>query len=175
LNQDLQTAIVNHILSCFAVIPSNFINLHSSLSLMSPEFLLKDKLQFDNGQKIIANKIWGCQLSVASQEIKILLGDCSSYLEDEIEFVMVVQAKDMPAYGLYLVIDGMDYHESLIACSLDNKSWIQCNTFLQATFLAAMEQVKDMGLSWKKLEQYTEQFQSMLSLIKFHTLTFQES
>ncbi len=58
--------------------------------------------------------------------------------------------------------------EALIAVSSDKKHWMPCSTYLQATFLAGMEQVRDSGFAWTKCSEYKEQYQQLLSFIKFH-------
>jgi hypothetical protein len=58
--------------------------------------------------------------------------------------------------------------EALIACSLDGKAWMECQTYLQATFLAGMEQVRDVGMNWSKCLDYKVHYESLLTFIKFH-------
>ena len=71
-------------------------------------------------------------------------------------------------YGLYLVNSDLVSPNPLIAVSMNGKDWLECNTYLQATFLAAMESIKGLGLSWSKADPYKEQLVSLLSFIKFH-------
>jgi hypothetical protein len=177
MNRVLTETIIRHVLANLAVIPSSFVDIDKSKSIMSKEFLLPEKLIFETEEGVeLKNKIWGCQISVEQQELKMILGNCTQ--EEQLpEFALIVQLKNAPAYGLYLVyndfvgdqIDG----EALISCTLDGKAWMECQTFLQATFLAGMEQMKDIGLFWSKCIDYKEQYNMLLSFIQFHSTVYE--
>lgn len=178
MNRVLMTDIVRHILSNFAVIPSSFVDSKKTKSLMSKEFCLHETLPFQSeNDEVIQNKIWGCQISAEQQELKILLGNCTQE-EGLPEFCLIVQLKNTPAYGLYLVYynnlspETID-NEALIACTLNGQEWMECQTYLQATFLAGMEQIRDIGLSWNKCTDYQDQYKLMLSFIKFHNQIYE--
>lgn len=166
MNKLLMESIVNHIFANLAVIPSTFVNLDKTKSLFSKEFIVNDKLTFSTDEKQVENKIWGCQISADKQEVIFLLGDCS--LDKEYpEYCLIVQLKNAPAYGIYLATNTKN-SVPLIACSLNNKEWMECQTYLQATFLAAMEQIRESGLNWNKCSNYKDQYKLMLSFIDFH-------
>jgi hypothetical protein len=171
MNKVLMENIVRHVFANLAVIPSAFVNVDKTKSLMSKDFLLNDSLSFENESGIIRNKIWGCQISTEQQELKILLGDCSPEKQTP-EYCLVVQLKDAPAYGIYLVCNSED-SEPLIACTLNGKDWMECQTYLQATFLAGMEQIRDVGLSWNKCSDYKNQYDLMVSFIDFHNAVYE--
>lgn len=166
MNKVLRETIVEHVLAGFIIIPSSFVAYDKSKSLKSKEYLLTETVSFKLDEETIKNKVWGCQL--AQQDIKILLVDCA--VDKSIpEYAFLISVKNQPTYGLYLVyndtnIDG----ESLIAVSMNGKDWLECNTFLQATFLAGMESLKELGLAWEKCTDYKDQLASILSFIKFH-------
>lgn len=165
--------IVRHVMSNLAIVPASFVDLDRSKSLRSKEFLLNEKLSFqkENGQ-VFTKNVWGCQIVIDHKEMKILLGDCSQE-KDLLEFCVVVQLQDAPAYGLYLAFNDLSDPETyeaepLIAVTLNNTDWMECSTYLQGTFLAGMEQIRDLGLPWTKCTNYSEQYNLMLSFIKFH-------
>ena len=169
MNKYLREEIVKHIFANLGVVSSSFVNLKLSKSLNSDEFVLKHTLTFedDNGQSV-RNKVWGCQISADVQEIKILLGDCSQY-ENVPEYAVIVQLKNAPAYGVYLICNPEVDAEALIACTLNFKDWMECNTYLQSTFLAGMEQMRDLGLAWNKCTDCDSQFKLLQDFIKFHS------
>ena len=171
MNRKLMEDIVRHIFANLAVIPSTFVNIDKTKSLMSKDFVLNEMLSFENEDGIINNKIWGCQISVEQQELKILLGDCSQE-KNTPEYCLVVQLKDAPAYGVYLVCEP-ENSEALIACTLNGKEWMECQTYLQATFLAGMEQIRDIGAAWNKCINYKNQYDLMISFIDFHSLVYE--
>lgn len=172
MNLNLRFEIVKHIFSSFGVIPSKFVDDSKSHSLTDDKFLLKETIKFD--QNTIA-KVWGCQLSAESQELRVLVTGIPSN-DSMMELSMLVQLKDNPCYGLYLILDSSTgesvLEENLIACSLDGEQWLECNTFLQSSFLTGMEQVKEIGLTWKKCSDHREEFRKLVSFIEFHQLLY---
>jgi hypothetical protein len=58
--------------------------------------------------------------------------------------------------------------DPMIAVSMDGKSWLECGTFLQSTFLAGMEQIRELGLAWHKASNYKSEYDALLSFINFH-------
>lgn len=164
MNNTLKETIIKHILSNFGIIFSSFID---TKSLMSNEFLLSKKISYKNEDgKIIKNDVWGCQISSDQQELKILLSNCGDKTTPE--YCLLVQLKNAPAYGVYFIQSDENDSEAMIACTINGKQWIECQTFLQATFLAGIEQIKDIGLSWNKCISYQEQYNLMISFIEFH-------
>lgn len=177
MNRILMENIVKHILSNFVVISSSFVDLNKTKSLMNKEFCLTETLSFiHDNEQVTKNKIWGCQISAEQQELKILLGDCSQD-KNIPEYCLIVQLKGAPAYGLYLVNNHLLKEsidsEPIIACTLNGQEWMECQTYLQATFLAGMEQIRDTGLAWNKCTDYKEQYNLMLSFIKFHNQIYE--
>jgi hypothetical protein len=167
MNKTLTKEIITHIYAHFAIVPSNFVNLEKTGSLMDPYYLLDEKINFEVEGVAHKSKIWGCQLVFDNQAIKILLADCSID-KNVLELAMIVQPKDTPTYGLYLTTDPDD-SQPMIAVSPDNgKGWMECNIGLQATFLAAMEQLRDLHMSWNKCVDYKSSYDSMLSFLKFN-------
>lgn len=168
MNKKLLETIVKHVFSNLAIIPSEFVKIEATKSLKSKDFILTEKMPFimDDGLQINRN-VWGCQLSVEQQEIKLLLADCS--VEQDIpEYALLVQLKDNPYYGVYLVCSDDVDSEPMIGCSMNGKDWMECQTYLQATFLAAMEQIRDIGFTWGKCDKYKIHFESLLTFIKYH-------
>lgn len=174
MNKSLTKEIVYHILSGFGLLWAEFIDLDKIKSIKSVDYLLSEKVSFEDDEgKTIVKKIWGIQLSIENQDLKILITDCS--LEKDIsEYAALIQLKDTPAYGMYLVTssDLID-SEALIAVSVDNKNWMQCSTYLQATFLAGMENAKEIGFSWNKCQDYKQQYDLLLSFIKYHNKIYE--
>ncbi len=172
MNPVLLEEVVKHVFANFGVIPSYFVNRNKSKTLIASEYLLPDKISFDLDDQVVRKNVWGCQISADTQELKVLLSDCSQE-KGILEFAMVVQLKGAPSYGLYIVCgDGIE-PEPLLACSLNGKEWMECNTYLQATFLAGMEQVRDLGLHWNKCNNYEGQYEAMMSFIKYHTALYE--
>lgn len=167
MNNKLTEQIVFHILSNLGVVSSEFVDPETTKPIMDKSFMLPEKIVFE-GQKD-KRSIYGCQVSVAdSKELRLLLADCTQDKEFP-EFALLVQLKDSPAFGLYMIhAKGQIDPEVLIAVSTDKENWMPCSTYLQATFLAGMEQIRDLGFGWTKTNNYAEQHRQLLSFIKFH-------
>lgn len=170
MNNLLMEQIARHILANLGVLPVSFIDYQKIQSLTTKDFLLNQKLMFKNADgDVIKNSVYGCQITIEQKELKILVGDCSQD-KDVPEFCVVSQLTGYPGYGLYMVCDPNLDSEALIAVTVNDKDWMPCTTFLQATFLAAMEQLKDLGLGWVKCTNYQKHYDILLSMIKFHTV-----
>jgi hypothetical protein len=172
MNKALLETIVKHVFANFMVVPSTHVNVGKSKSFTDKEWLLHDQIPFDveGSDQVQKNHVWGCQISADQQEVKVLLGDCT---EDKNfpEYALIVHLKDSPTYGLYLVNNSNDIQVStdpMIAVTMDGKDWLQCSTFLQATFLAGMEQIREVGLAWSKCTNYKSEFDMLVSFINFH-------
>ena len=177
MNPVLRAEIVRHIFANFGVIPSDYIDSTKTKSLISKEYLIPEKLSFEDENGVISdNKIWGCQLSASEQEIKVLLADCSQE-DDSPEYCLIVQVKNAPVYGVYLTFNESFSrsvgNSCMIAYSLDSNMWIECSTFLQATFLGGMEQIRETGFAWQKISNYQSQYQALTSFIKYHSAIYE--
>ena len=177
MNKKLTEEIARHILSNLGVLPSSFVDSEQTKLVIDKQFLLSEKIKFqDSDGKEIINNIYGCQISIAnSKDFKLLLADCTQD-KDFPEYCLLVQLKDSPAFGVYLISEesytpsNNEYIdvEALIAVNSDGKFWMPCTTYLQGTFLAGMEQLKDLGFGWIKCSSYKEQYDQLMSLIEFH-------
>jgi len=173
MNKKLTEQIVYHVLSNLGVIASSFVNKETTKPIIDKQFLLSEKLSFEDEEgETIRKNVYGCQLSVAdSKELKMILGDCTQD-KNFPEYCLVVQLKDAPAFGLYVVVSPTTSErvdsEVLIAVSTDNNYWMPCSTYLQATFLAGMEQIRDIGFGWTKITNHDSLYKQLLSFIKFH-------
>lgn len=176
MNLNLRAEIIRHVFANFGIIHSEYVS-NKTRSLMSKEYLLPEKLSFDDDDgNVRENKVWGCQLSADAQEVKVLLADCTQE-KDFPEYCLLIQLKNAPSYGLYLVFNESFGPQTgsacLLAYSLNSNLWAICNTFLQATFLGGMEQIKDTGLAWNKITNYQSQYQDLISFIRYHSSVYE--
>lgn len=168
MNKVLLENIVRHVYEGFLIIPSDHVNNLSSQKLLSTEFILDKQLKFEYEEGEIFGKVWGCQILTEDHGIKILCGDTSD--SDSKEYAMIVCLKNSLTYGLYSVFnkDRIVDQEAMIAVSADGKAWLECNTGLQGSFLAGMEQLKELGVSLTKCTNYKLEFEYLKSFINFH-------
>lgn len=175
MNQVLMENIAQHIFANLGLVSASFIGSQHTQSLLAKEFKLNDKkLIFHNGTEEICRPIYACQVMLENKVFRIMAGDCSQDVQTP-EYCVVVQLTGLPAYGIYMVCDFHLENEALIAVTLNNKDWMPCSTFLQATLLAAMEQLRDIGLGWGKCTDYNHHYDILISMINFHTVYYGES
>jgi hypothetical protein len=92
------------------------------------------------------------------------------------EYCLVIQLKDAPIFGIYLIfnqlVEDPPEAEPMIAVNVDKQHWVPCTTYLEATFLAGMEQLRDLGFGWIQCKSYQDLYSQLLSFIKFHNNYF---
>jgi len=176
MNIKLTEEIAYHILAHLGALPANFTASDTARSMIDRQFLLPEKLKLTIDNQELSKNIYGCQVSVAGKDLRLLLADCS--LEKNLpEYCLMVQLKGAPAYGVYLLFNRLVKEnppttEVLIALSSDSKNWMPCNTYLQASLLASMEQLRDVGGQWGKCQSYQEQLNLLFSFVAFRDLFF---
>lgn len=156
MNKNLTESIIKQIFSGLGIFPSQ------TQSIIDQKFLLDKKLNFLIDNQEIQNEIWGVELLNNNFNLKLLLGNCSNQLK---EYALIVQYNQSPAYGCYLILD--DNSEALIAYNINN-SWMSCSIYLQATFLAGMEGIKDFVIAYSKISDYKKEYNLLQSFINYH-------
>lgn len=172
MNLELTKNIIKHIYSSLLIIPSDFIKVDKNNSLMDKEYLIEQTLNLNDTVNVFKNKVWGCQSDVSGKKMSLLVADCSVDQDIE-EYCLVVKLEDSPSYGCYLVVNEDYNSDALIACTLDGKSWMECTTYLQATFLAGMEQLKEVNSPWSKIDNFEVEFDLLKSFLSFHNSTME--
>jgi hypothetical protein len=178
MNEKLTEHIAYHVLANLGVLPSTFTNIDETKRVNDKQFMLAEKISFETEEgQLLHKNIFGCQVLVADKkEFKMLLADCTQE-KDVPEFALIAQLKDAPAFCVYLVfnqlVEDPPEAEAMIAVNPDKKHWIPCTTYLQATFLAGMEQLRDLAFGWSKCKDYKELHTQLLSFIKFHDNYFE--
>jgi hypothetical protein len=175
MNSILMEHIVQHVFANLGLIAVPYIQPQHVQTILDKNFKLHDKkLSFADGAKQVQRPVYGAQLNLVDKEFKIMAGDCSLDITSP-EYCVVVQLTGLPAYGLYMICDPQLDPEALIAVTVNNKDWMPCSTFLQATVLAAMEQLRDVGMGWSKCTNYQELYNTLTTMIKFHSNYYEET
>jgi hypothetical protein len=172
MNNRLTEEIANHIFANLGVLPSNFVSQSMTRPLTDKQFLLPEKLTFEVDDQTFRKNVYGCQASLGAKEFKMLLADCTQDRKLP-EYCLYIQLKDSPAYCVYLLSNKLDPEvdsEVMIALTMDGQHWMPCSAYLQATFLAGMEQLRDIPSTWVQLQDYQDNYQQLLSFIKYHQL-----
>jgi hypothetical protein len=153
MNQNLTNEIVNHLMKWL-------------LNFCHPDFLLTKTLKFSNDDfTFTENPVWALKIPYLSQEIQIIIGDCSQANEKDMAALIVL--KGSPLYAIFQE-NSKESEENMIATSLDGKSWISCSHLLQGSFLAAMEQIREFPSFPNKINSdIQENFTSLINFIDF--------
>jgi hypothetical protein len=167
---EITNAIVKHIfknLGIFDDVP---------ISIKNETFLTSEQISYssDDGEKTAP--VWACQTSVEGKKLSMI---CTSLIipgEDHIddtENFVVVKLAGQPAYGCYLLSAGFGtfIEAGFIATELKPKTWIPTTTFLQATFLAGMEQLRDLTSKYDAISSPEELFTLLKEFIVYHEST----
>jgi hypothetical protein len=133
-------------------------------SIIDSNFLLDRKLCLINDEdEEINNNMWSCKLTVEEKDFRLLLADCSA-LNDK-EYALIISLQGSPEYGCYFSMT--DSESSAIGCLL-NGFWIPATVYMQATFLAGMEQIKDLSMPWQFNDKTDDLYEKLVEFIKHH-------
>jgi len=97
-------------------------------SLISNKYFLNDYIKYEEDNVIKESPIYGCIVKTLDKDMIIVY--CDHYL--------IVKIKNSVTYGLSL---------DKIYFTINEKDWLECQVYFQATFLAGMEQIKQIGLN----------------------------
>lgn len=157
MNPKLTKEIVKHIYNKLGIGS----DLNKFYSILDNKFLLKDKIcLIGEDDNTIENNIWASQLTYDDKKIRILVANCGI---EEIEYCIVVSLEGIPSYGCYLSFDEED---SIICYSLSDK-WSNASIYLQANFLAGMEQLKEVVGEWEVCKDVIDLKKNILSFIEY--------
>lgn len=158
MNNSLTQEIVKHVYKKLGLF-GTFTNFHS---ILDDKFLIDKKISFtDEDENLIENKIWISQLTYEDKKIRLLVANCS--LDVDSEYCMIISIDNTPSFGCYLL---SDQSESIISY-LVNEQWMTASTYLQATFLAGMEQLKETMGEWSKCKDHKDLYDSLLLFVKY--------
>lgn len=161
MNHKLTYEIINHIFRRLGVINSNLQD--SYFSIKDSYFLASKKIcLIDEENNEINNDIWSVDLNLDNNKIKILLSNCSIY--NTLEYCLIMSVPDAPVYGIYFNLE--DPESCAISYNL-NETWMLANEYVQATFLAGMEQIKDLNLTANFQPNIDDLYFKMISFLKF--------
>lgn len=154
INNNLTKEIINHIFSALGA--------NKKKGFIKSDNFLQDKtIDFES----FSGKFWSCEINLNNVNIQLALAQCS---EDDEEYAFLSKIEGCPTYGCYLSY-AHESSDSLICLSnSDSNSWIICNFYLQASFLAGMEQLSDISREWVPSENIDLIFQQMKEFISFH-------
>jgi len=81
------------------------------------------------------------------------------------ELYVVSHLEGTPTYGIFYYAD--ECEEAKIALSLSGKEWSDCNMYLKATYLAAMEQLRDIIIFPEICTEYKNEVAALKSFVNY--------
>jgi hypothetical protein len=162
MNTELTKQIVKHVYTNLGIISSSSSYSSKYYSLFDDKFLLPDTIYLtdDKGNIQIENKLWCSQLSYEDKTITILVANCGI---EEDEYCLLVALDNVVSYGCYLSYDNL---EAIIGVFI-NSHWEAASTFLQANFLAGMEQLRHISGEWVPCKEFSEFKKNIISFIEY--------
>lgn len=168
MNQNLVNAICKHLADNLGVTENR------KISIMANSFRSKNKIQFkDNQDRNDIAKVWSCQTIVNGSKFRLMCSnlECSHSDYAEQDYIFVVKLDGCPTYGFSTTIWERDDFEGFMACQInEDGNWMQATTYLQATFLAGMEQLKDLTSTYDKCSNEEDLFKSLKEFIVYRDL-----
>ncbi len=131
-----------------------------------PHSLLAEPLKTDEyiavqeEEQEVRYPVYACETHITQTKI-VMAG---VVFDDNIspDMAVVVNIEDCPTYGCYLSQD-----EGLIAFTIKDNTWMDANTFLSATFLAGMENLRDVVHPYTQCKDTKAIHQALTTFLKY--------
>lgn len=125
--------------------------IRNMFEIKKDEFKLKEKFECENyfGDAIKA-PVWMIEGKIGTDKFQACLCELSNDYGVLQEFILLTKLEDSPTYASYWSNDIEDEMvQSTLSYSTQENVWMPTNTYLQATYLAGMESLKDVLVEWK--------------------------
>jgi hypothetical protein len=163
---EITNAIVKHIfkgLGLYGNVP---------VSILHPTFKTDKLIDYtDEEYREKQAEVFACQTSIENDQLNIICVSFPDSYDYDTENFVIVKLGNSPAYGCYLgsiKADGeMKASDGSIATEIRPGAWIPTTTFLQATFLAGMEQVKELTSKYEKAKNIEDLFKLLKEFITY--------
>lgn len=168
MNNELTNAIVKHLFTGLGIYGEVPVSLRHQLFLTDKQISFED----EGGEKMAS--VWAGETKLDSKKFSFIY--TSLVMKDyPTEDFLVVKLDDNPGYGCYAAAEEervgnlyrLDMRDGFIATQLKSQSWIPANVYLQATFLAGMETLKDLASRYDKSSKMEEMFGLLKNFIAY--------
>lgn len=168
MSQELTDAIVKHILFNLGATTEVF----ERNSITNTRFLTDHQIEFDDEQGITEPAyIWACETTINHSKFRMMcvIFDCQHTKDADKEVAVLVKLPDCPTYGIMASNSSGYIDEAFIACEIKDKMWVKTTSYIQATFLAGMEQLKELSAAYEKCEKTDDLFLLLKEFIAYRT------
>lgn len=148
------------------------ISLQRTASLRDLAFQLQDTIQYQEDDEVYGENahatLYGAEFSIEKSKFRMLLADFNSN-ETNSEYALVVKLEGSPTYGCYLYVDNAigDPEDGFICFAAKPNTWVKASVAIQATFLAGMENLREINSSWIKPKKYQDLLQELKSFYEY--------
>lgn len=139
-------------------------DLKMPVSIKNYSFLLEETIDFNDESGDLSAQVWGAQIEIENAKFKIIVTDLSEYFT---EHAMLVKLDGCPTYACYLSEDLLTLQFGDISFSLKEGQWLKSSIGIQATFLAGMENLRDVTGQWSNLKNTENLVNELKSYIKY--------
>lgn len=162
MNLTLRKEIINHTFKTFGLF-NDIQNINMFEKLNTEKFLIDKKIVFSTENQEFKRKIWAATSKIENSNINIVIADIA---EDIAEFTIIIQLDNFFPYALRLSLDPED--SGSIHILVDNKTWVEASTMLQAKMLVGIESLSEIFLQWTRLDKYNDMYQILLNFLNFN-------
>lgn len=172
MNSELTNAILYHILLNLGL------NKTQKNTIFNDLFITNNDIEYVNEfDEMNKSSVYSCQMKVNNSSFQIICAklstDYKTSIDEDVYFV--IKLEGCPTYGCYLSVNtdkmedvnNQSFHDGFIACFIDNKHWVPAPVFIQATFLAGMEQLRELSAPFTKVDSNEELFNNLKSFITY--------
>lgn len=138
-------------------------------SLISEMLLTEYTITYDDEDKEHKLPVYACETRINQSQI-VMAGVVFPAEGTHQEMAVVIHTQDCPIYGCYLWYEGGSQpieSEGQILMSLKDNTWMDTTTFVQASFLAGMEHLKDLRQTFTICKDAKPIYQTLVAFIKY--------
>ena len=154
MKKEIEQTIVKYLLQKLGITQKN------NVSLLSNMFLLKNNISTIEDYNCM---LYGVSTIVSNTKANIFCFKPESN-NDVDWYLTLIKFEDLPTYALYSDNDIESYN---IYVKTNTSGWMKTTTFLQATFLAGMEQINDANTYYNTANINDCDLSELTDLLKF--------
>jgi hypothetical protein len=163
MNTELTNAIIKYLYTGLGIYGTEV-----PVSLRHQLFKTDKQIAFEDESGSKGVPVWAGETKLDNKKFNFIY--TSLTINEMTEDFLVVKLDDNPGYGCYASLDILNQStigDGFIAVQLKLNSWIPANVYLQATFLAGMEQLKDLASRYDKSSKVEEMFGLLKEFINY--------
>lgn len=158
----LTNSIVEHILTNLGFMDQR------DNSLFAAPLLTEHSITYEDDGTEHHYEVYACETLITQAKIT-MIGVSFPIDEAFKEMAVVISIENCPTYGCFF---NQEDGEGLIAFTMKDNAWMAANMYVQATFLAGMEGLRDVVNPFTKCRETKDIHQTLVSFLKYvDTLT----